>query len=58
MVVFVIPLAMCSFFMIGDTVLQLTGRISILAILGVLIRKLLAYSAQAQLIVGYPNNKE
>jgi hypothetical protein len=51
--IYLFPLAICSFFMVGETIVQYTARLPILSILGRLLQKLLAYQQQAQFTVAY-----
>jgi len=51
--IYVVPLAVCSFFMVGETLIQYISRIPIVSILGRLLQKLFAYQAQAQFMVAY-----
>lgn len=51
--VYIFPLAICSFFMVGETIVQYTARLPVISILGRLLQKLLAYQQHAQFTVAY-----
>jgi len=51
--VYIFPLILCSFFMVGDTLVQYASRLPIISILGRLLQKLLSYQQYAQFTVAY-----
>ena len=54
--VYIFPLTICSFFMIGNNIVEKTARLPIISILGRLLQKLLSYQQHAQFTVAYPPN--